>query len=337
MWEPFERRFEAEHPLASVVRAQTLIGRLVGPGTEASGEALRAELGKLSYIDLRAFYNRTVQLTGGPTGQVEGDALAERWLPCRERLLALRAAGSAALNEAGPKPGQLTEQDLESTQACAPIDARIEEAIRAAFADRATEKDTADLAAAVRDYQAVAARVRASGAGRRLLRFKIGRVLDSLARAKEASGHYAEAEVHFGAVAQMYTDAGEQNMAAAAVVRRDAARQRQVPDADIRLEQLLAGLDTAGPGSVERATVLVGLAEVAHGNSDDFGASHWLSDAIADLAEAGYPIPGSSGSDQAVEGWIAAIPPGDAEDPTSCACSARCSPCTPGWPPSGWR
>ncbi len=316
MWELFEQRFEAEHPLAAVVRAQTLIDRYVGPGGDASGEALRAELDKLSYIDLRAFYNRAVQLTGGPTGQVEGDALGERWLPCRERLLALRAAGSAALNEAGPKPAQLTEQDLESTQACAPIDARIEDAVRAAFADRATEKDVADLAAAVRDYQAVAARVPVSGAGRRLLRFKIGRVLDGLARAKEASGHEAEAEVHFGAAAEMYTDAGEQNMASAAIVRRDAARQRQVPDADTRLEQLLAGLDTARLGSLERATVLVGLAEVASGNSDDFEASHRLGDAIAELAEAGYPIPGPAGSDRAVEGWIGKIPPGDAEDPT---------------------
>ena len=55
MWELFERRLEAEHYLAPSVRAQQLIDRLIEMPAGTSDEAFRAELGALSYIDLRAF------------------------------------------------------------------------------------------------------------------------------------------------------------------------------------------------------------------------------------------------------------------------------------------
>jgi len=57
---------EAEHYLGPAVRAQALIDRLIGMPAETSEEAFRAELDQLTYIDLRAFYNRVVELTGGP-------------------------------------------------------------------------------------------------------------------------------------------------------------------------------------------------------------------------------------------------------------------------------
>src|SRR6202453_2161027 len=315
MWGLFESRFEAESLLTPVVRAQARIDRLLSASAEASEESLRAELGALSVSDLRAFYYRTVQLTGGPAGQVAGDVLAERWLPCRDQLLALRKASSTELDKAGPKPGQLTEQDLQSTRECAPIDLRCGDAVRAAFAGRATEQDAALLADAVRDYQAVADRVQTSEAGGQLLQFSIGRALDALARASETSRNDARAAVYFDAAAARFGAAGQLEMAASTFVRRDAARQRQLPDADTRLEQLMAGLDTAVPRSVDRAAILTGLAEVAKGNNDDFEAKRWLGSAITELADVGYPVPGSSGTDEAVTGWIGAIPAGRADDP----------------------
>src|ERR1700736_1652385 len=115
MWELFERRFEAEHYLAPSVRAQRLINRLIESPAETSDEALRAELGSLTYIDVRAFFNRAVELTGGPSGQAEGNEDAERWLPYRDRLLVLRAVGGAVLNEAvKARTDQLASQDLAS-------------------------------------------------------------------------------------------------------------------------------------------------------------------------------------------------------------------------------
>jgi CHAT domain-containing protein len=317
MWELFERRFETEHYLGPSVRAQRLIDRLIETSPETSGEALQAELGSLTYVDLRAFYNRAVELTGGPTGQAEGNADAERWLPHRDRLLVLRAAGSAALNEAvKARTDQLAAQDLASVEECAPIDKRIENAVRAAVAGQATDEDADRLAAAVRDYQGIFSRASLSEGGRRLFRYKIANALDSLGRACEARHRDAEAKIHFGAAAAMYAEAGQQHQAASSITKRDAADQRLVPDADTRLEQLLAELVTAPERSVDRAAVLVGLAELAHGNNDDFEAGQRLDAAIDELDSAQYPIPDKDGTDHAVETWIEAIPPGDGEDPT---------------------
>ncbi len=319
MWELFERRYAAEHYLGSFVRAHQLIDRLVGTPAGTSEEALRAELAPLTYADLRACYTTAVELTGGPTGapgQDEGDAAAGRRRPHRDRLLVLRAVSGAALKEAASaRADQLAAQDLASVQECAPIDERIENAYRAALAGQATQQDADCLAAAVRDYQAIAGGAALSEGGRRLLRYKIANTLDSLGRACEGLRRDAEARIHFGAAAEVYAEAGERLQAESSIARRDAADQRLLPDADTRLEQLLAGLATAPDLSVERVAVLVGLAEVAHGNSDDFEARRWLDDAIGQLTRAHWPIPGPDGPDRAVQTWIAAIPPGDGADP----------------------
>ena len=74
MWESFERRFEAEHYLGPQVRARALIEQLAGLPDDATEEVFRSELAPLSYVDLRAFYNRVVELTGGPSGQAEENA-----------------------------------------------------------------------------------------------------------------------------------------------------------------------------------------------------------------------------------------------------------------------
>src|SRR5947209_18111318 len=99
MWELFERRLEAEHYLGPSVRAKRVVDRLIEVPGEVSDEALRAGLESLSYVELRAFYARTVELTGGPTGQDEIQD-AGPWLPHRARLVALRAISSAVVRDA---------------------------------------------------------------------------------------------------------------------------------------------------------------------------------------------------------------------------------------------
>ena len=316
MWELFERRLEAEHYLSPTVKAQALIDRLIATPGEKVGDRLRAALGQLTFIDLRAFYNRTVELTGGPDGQVEGTPDAERWRPHRDRLLALRALSSPLVDEAAKaRTDNISAQDLASTQACTPIDERIDGALRAAFDGQATEEDATRLAAAVRDYQVIAGRGPLSEGGLRLLQDKTGRALDGLGRACEAGRRYAQAEVHFRAATEMYLKAGEQPQAAASKSKAEEVGQRLVPDADTQLDQLLAGLRTAPEPSIERAAVLVRLAWLAHGNSDEFEARHWLEESIAELARARCAIPGDAGTDQAVEEWINAVPPYDGEEP----------------------
>lgn len=317
MWESFERRLEAEHYLGREVRAQALIDRLVGLPADTTEEAFRSELDRLTYVDLRAFYNRVVELTGGPTGQAEGNADAERLQSHRDRLLALRAVGSVVLNEAARvSADHLATQDLEFVRACAPIDEQFESAFLAALIGQATDNDAATLAAAARDYEVRGNRAPLSAAGQRLLRLKIGRTLDGLARACETGHRHSAAVIHFSAAALQYTEAGEEHLAAESIRHRDEAKQRKVPDADTRLKQLLAELEAARPLSVARASALIDLAVLAHGNHDDFEAKNWLDDTIAELADTGYPIPYPDGTDSAVKAWIEAIPPGDGEDPT---------------------
>ena len=316
MWESFERRLEAEHYLSPAVRAQALIDRLIGMPAETSEEAFRAELDQMTYIDLRAFYNRVVELTGGPDGQAECNANTGRWQSHRDRLLVLRAVGSVVLSEAvKARTDHLAAQDVEPVEACAAIDKQMENAFRAAYSRQATADDVDTLAAAARGYEATGSRASLSEAGRRVLRLRRATALDGLARACESNHRYVDAETHFRDAAALYTHAGEDHLAAACLRERDATAQRQVPDADIRLEQLLAKLDTAHSPSVERATVLVGLAELASGYNDDFEAENRLNDSITELASAGYAIPDPGDTDGAVEKWIGAIPPGDGEDP----------------------
>jgi CHAT domain-containing protein len=317
MWEQYEQRLEAEHHLGRELRARALIDRLAGLPADTTEEALRLELAGLTYVDLRSFYNRVVELTGGPSGQGGGDADAERWWPHRDRLLALRAVSGPVLAEAAQaSPEHLSSQDLEFVRACEPVDARFRGAYVAAFTRQATDEDAGMLEAAARDYQAIGNGASLSAAGLRLLSLKIARALDSLARACETNGRHAEAVIHFSAAARQYTAAGQEHLAAESIKHRNEAEQRQVPDADTRLGRLLAELEAAGPQSLLRVTLLLDLATLAHANHDDFEAANWLNDAIADLADIGYPVPGPDGTDRAVEGWIEAIPPSDGTDPT---------------------
>ena len=116
MWESFERRYAAEHYLAPYIRGQRLIERIIGWPAATRDTAVGGELGRLSYFDLRGFYIRTVELTGGPSGN-DVNADTERWRPDREALLALRAAGSAALNSSTAKRKQhLATQDLAAVR-----------------------------------------------------------------------------------------------------------------------------------------------------------------------------------------------------------------------------
>ena len=310
MWESFERRFEAEHYLGREVRARALIERLVGLPDDVTEEAFRSELERLSYVDLRAFYNRVVELTGGPTGQTEGNADAEHPRASRDRLLVLRAVSGTVLNEAVKvRADHLTSGDAEFVRACEPIDEQCKSAVIAAFNRVGTDSDADVLAAAARGYEVIGSRAPLSGAGQRLLGLRVARVLDGLARACDTNGRHTAAVTHFGEAARRYAEAGEEHLAAESIKHRDEAKQRQMPNADTRLEQLLAELDAARPLSMARAATVVELATLAHGNYDNFEAENWLDDVIAELTEMGYPIPGDGGVDVAVEGWIAAIPP----------------------------
>ena len=313
MWESFERRLEAEHHLGREVRAQALIDRLVGLPAGTTEETFRLELHQLSYLDLRAFYNRLTRLTDASTGQAAGDA--ERLQPYRDRLLALQAVAGVLLIEAGKvSPHHLAPQDIEFVRACEPIKARFDPAFIAACTGKATDSDADALDAVVRDYEAIGSRAQLSPAGQRQLDLRVGRALDGLARAHDTNHRHAAAVTYFSDAAQRYTAAGEEYLAAQCVKLRREARQRQQPDADTQLDQLLAELDAARPLSMDRATALTELATLAFANHDDFEAENWLDDAIAELAGIGYPVPAPGGTDAAVEGWIEAIPPGDGDE-----------------------
>jgi CHAT domain-containing protein len=299
-----------------------VIDRLIGMPAATSEETFRAEVNPLAYADLRAFYNRVVELTGGPDGQAGGAVGTEHSQPDRDRLLTLRAVGLAAINEAvKARADHLAAQDIGPVRACALIDKQMANAFRAAYQRRATADDLATLDAAVRGFEAIGNDASLSEAGRRVLQHRRATALDGLARACESNHCYVEAETHFRDAAALYVQAGKEHLATACLREWDAAVQRHVPDADTRLEKLLARLDTARSPSVDRATVLVDLAELASGNHDNFEAENWLNDGIAELADAGYPVPdpdaiGDQGeTDRAVEKWIEAIPPGDGEDP----------------------
>jgi hypothetical protein len=101
MWEQYERRLEGENYLGPEVRAKALLDRLMGMPAETGEEAFRAELGQLSYADLRAFCSRVARLAGG---QAEDDADSGRVQPHRDRLLVIHAVSLAVLSEA-VKPG----------------------------------------------------------------------------------------------------------------------------------------------------------------------------------------------------------------------------------------
>ena len=317
MWELYERRLEDEHYLGPEVRAKALIDRLIGMPAETSEEAFRAELGPLTYADLRAFCNRVGELTGELAGQTGGNPdITGRGQSHRDRLLVLHAVGLAVISEAvKTRNDHLAAQDVESVEACAPIDKQMANAFRTAFSRRATADDVVILDAAARGYEAIGNRASLSEAGRRVLRLRRATALDGLARACEINHRHVDADTHFREAAELYAQAGDEHRAAACLRERDSAAQRHAPDADTRLQQLLAELRTGRSPSVGRATVLVALAELASGNHDDFEAEQRLNDAVAELAAAGYAIPDPGETDRAVMRWMEAISLSDGRDP----------------------
>jgi hypothetical protein len=330
MWELFEQRLEAEHYLRPAVTAEALLRRLLAAapdGGEAAFEAaFRAALPPLSFVELRALHARLTDRAAGPAGPPAAAAAAEaggppagrdRLAAGRDRLAAWRLIAAAAVEDAGPRAGQLTEQDLPSVQACAPIDRRIEDTVRTVADGRAQDGDIEILTAAVRDYRQVGDAASVSAGGRHLIGFKIARALDSLGRACELLGRDAAAETHFGAAADAYADIAEPRLAAAGAERRDAAARRRVLDADGRRGQLLARLGTAPVPSADHAAALAGLAELAHEHGDVRQARQRLASAITELADAQFGVPAPGETDRAVAGWIQAIPPAGDSDPMS--------------------
>jgi hypothetical protein len=306
MWELFEQRLEAEHYLRPAVAAEALIRRLLAAAGPDGGEAaFRAALAPLSVAELRAVHARLAGRGGGPAD--------------RDRLTAWRAIAAAALEAAGPGggAGPLTEQDLPSVAACAPVDQRIEDTLRAVADGRARDGDLELLTAAVRDYRQVADTASVSAGGRHLIGFKIARALDGLGRAAELLGHDAAAETYFAEAADAYADIAEPRLAAAGAERSAAAAGRRVLDADGRRSQLQARLGTAPAASADRAAALAGLAELAHEHGDVAAARTWLASAVTELAQARSAVPGPAGTDRAVADWIQAIPAAGDSDPMS--------------------
>jgi CHAT domain-containing protein len=314
MWALFEQRLEAENPLGAEIRAREMIEKFVSlPAAEGDPE-FGSALAALGQADFRALYNRLVQLTGGPDGLIAGPALEER--PLRERRLAeLRLQASAFRAAMTGGKGNLAKTDLTAIRACAPVDERIEEVVPRAVAYGATDADVAVLSSAVCEYRAIAADAVLSASGSRLIADKVARALDSLGRASDSLADYAAAEIYFADAQRAYAATGDERAAATCAQKQDAAAQRQVPDGDRKLHQLLASLVTAPARSLERAQALVGLAELAHGNGDEFEARIRLAEALDELAACGFGIPGPEGVEQAVTRWIEAIPPGGSEDP----------------------
>ena len=316
MWPLFEQRLEAEHYLRPAVTAEALLRRLVPAAAAPDGgdAAFRAALAPLSLVELRALHARLIDRTDGPGA---GGLTAGGLTVGRDRLAAWRLITAAAVEDAGPSAGQLTEQDLPSVAACAPVDQRIEDTVRAVADGRARDTDIEVLTAAGRDYRQVGDAASVSAGGRHLIGFKIARALDSLGRACELLGRDAAAQTHFAAAADAYADIAEPRLAAASAERREAAARRRVLDADGRLQQLLARLGTAPVPSADRAAALAGLAELAHEHGDVGAARRRLASAITELADAHFGVPDRGQTDRAVAGWIQAIPPAADSDPMS--------------------
>lgn len=315
MWEEYEGRLEAEHYLAPEVRAKALIERLMSMPAETSEEAFRAELGALTYPDLRTFFNRITKLAG-PTGDARGEAEAGRRQPDQDRLLTLHAVALAVISEAAKaRTDHFTAQDVEAVQACTPIDKQMADAFRAAYQRRATADDVDTLETAARGYEAINNRASLSEAGRRVLMLRRAAALDGLARACATDNRHLDADGHFKEAAALYARARDEHQAAACLRERDAAAQRHMPNTDARLKQLLDRVQKAPSPSVDRARILTDLAELASGNHDDFEAEQRLNSAVAELAAAGYAVPEPGGTDGAFMRWVEAIPPGDGEEP----------------------
>jgi CHAT domain-containing protein len=308
MWELFERRLAAEGLFGAEIRSLNIIDRFAGEPAVASGPEFQRTLSTMPPYDLRVLCNRLLIMTDGrENGPGER---GEPRSPRERRLDELRQITSAVMAQRKTEEDELTATDLAAAKACEPVNSRVEEVLSRVLRDGASSADLAPLAAAVRDYRAIIAAAALSAAGQRLVGFRLAHALDGLGDAAASQHDYAAAEVHYDAAREAYAQIGEERFAAGCAGKRDAQAQRQVPDADRTLGQLLASLDTMSQRSVEQAQVLVSLGELAHGNGDDFEAGLRLDEAVAVLAELGFDVPGRAGVDRAFESWIDAIAPG---------------------------
>ena len=308
MWELFGRRLEAEGLFGAEIRSLDIIERFAGQSTVDGDSEFRRTLSALPPFDLRVLCNRLFCMIRSREGRPAG--LAERRSPLEHRLDELWLIASSVRSQKEMTEDDLTAADLAAAEACEQVDSHIEEVLSRAAFGGASAEDLALLVGAVRDHRAIIAAAALSDAGKRLVGFRLASALERLGDASASQHDHAAAEVHYDAAREAYAELGEERFASGCADKRDAQAQRQVPDADRKLGQLLASLDAMPEQSVERAQVLVSLAELAHGNGDDFEAGLRLDEAEAVLAALGFEVPGPAGVDRAFESWIRAIPPG---------------------------
>lgn len=286
MWDRFEARYEAEHYLGPEVRARELIERFAAVGAPADAVAFRAAIEALPWPDLRAVYGQLMAFVGGPDKLAE---LSERgWnvtSPADQRVSGLLREVHQQVVRRTPGPGELTPVDIEPVAECQQIDTRVADALRRVYADQAAPADVTAMAAALQAYRAVLDRARLSPGGRRLLTSNAARLLDCLGRAAVSLRDDEGAERNFTAASRQYAAAGNDREARASAGRAAAAAQRRLPDADHRLERLLAALDRAPTPSLAHADALLGLADLTNRNGDAFEARKRADAAAAELSD----------------------------------------------------
>ena len=307
MWELFERRLEKEGLYGAEFRALDIIARFASLSAASDPEFQRI-LASLPSFDFRVLCGRLSNLSEGQAGRdTEGHQGRSHW---QRRLAELQRAANAVMTQRKAGEYDLTAADLPAIQACASIDTYIEEILERAVLGGASAADVTALAQAVVGYGLILIGHSLSAGGKRTVGFKIARAGDALGRASESLGDFAAAEAQFDAARQAFAGIGDERSAAECADKRDAAAQRQLPDADRTFQQLQETLAAMAGPSLARAQALVGLAKLAHGNGDDFEAGHRLAQATEQLSALGFGVPGNGGVDYAFETWIGAIPPG---------------------------
>ena len=307
MWELFERRLEKEGLYGAEFRALDIIAGFASRSAATDLEFQRI-LTSLPSFDFRVLCGRLSDLSEGQSGRdAEGEQGRSPW---RRRLGELQRAANAVMTQRKADEYDLTTADLPAIQACESIDTDIKEMLERAVMGGASATDVTALEQAVVKYRFIFLVAALSEGGKRTVGFKIARTLDALGRAAESLGDFTAAETHFDAARQAYAEIGDGRTAAECADKRDAAAQRQLPDADRTLQQLQEALAAMAGPSLARAQALLGLAKLAHGNGDDFEAGHRLAQATEQLSALGFGAPGNGGVDYAFETWIGAIPPG---------------------------
>ena len=307
MWELFEQRLEKEGLYGAEFRALDIIARFASLSAASDPEFQRI-LASLPSFDFRVLCGRLSNLSEGQAGRdTEGQQGRSHW---QRRLAELQRAANAVMTQRKAGEYDLTAADLPAIQACASIDTYIEEILERAVLGGASAADVTALAQAVVGYGFILIGHSLSAGGKRTVGFKIARAGDALGRASESLGDFAAAEAQFDAARQAFAGIGDERSAAECADKRDAAAQRQLPDADRTFQQLQETLAAMAGPSLALAQALVGLAKLAHGNGDDFEAGHRLAQATEQLSTLGFGVPGNGGVDYAFETWIGAIPPG---------------------------